>query len=112
MLVVVDDDGARLYSRRGTDLSARFPEVTAAVVAQVAPGTVLDGELVVWAGGRLDFAALQQRRARGVRAAADLGRQQPASLALFDVLAVAGTDVRGGPLDSRRVLLEELAAGW
>lgn len=76
------------------------------------PGTVLDGELVIWAEGRLDFGALQQRMARGDRAAAALGYEQPAFLALFDVLAVAGKDVRGGPFDARRALLEELATEW
>jgi ATP-dependent DNA ligase len=52
-VVVVVDDDARLYSRRGTDMSARFPEVTAAVAEQVESGTVLDGELVIVLDGEL-----------------------------------------------------------
>ena len=42
-------------------LTTYFPEVVAAVVEQLPSGTVLDGELVVYRGGRCDFMALQQR---------------------------------------------------
>jgi ATP-dependent DNA ligase len=52
-----DEVGMRLWSRHGTDLTSTFPEVAAAAAAQVEPGTVLDGELVVWSRG-LDFDAL------------------------------------------------------
>src|SRR4051794_25307335 len=71
-LVRVDADGARVRSRRGVDLTTAFGDVAAAAARQLSPGTVLDGELVVWDGdsGRLDFTALQRRviapsRARG-----------------------------------------------
>ncbi len=111
-VVVVDAGSARLYSRRGTDMSAQFPEVVAAATEQIAPGTVLDGELVIWSGGRLDFEALQRRMTRGPRAAEAVARELPASLVLFDLLAVDGQDVRGGPFDGRRAMLEELATGW
>jgi ATP-dependent DNA ligase len=47
LTATVGEDRATLWSRRGADLTARFPEVAAAVVAQVPAGTVLDGEVVV-----------------------------------------------------------------
>lgn len=46
---------------------------------------------------------------RSARNAAALASEQPASLVLFDVFAVAGRD---RPFDGRRALLEDLAAGW
>ena len=58
---VRDDDGARLWSRQGKDLTARFPDLTAAVMEQLEPGTVLDAEAVIWSGDRLDFDLLQRR---------------------------------------------------
>jgi hypothetical protein len=54
-------DGVFLQSRQQRPLGRYFPEIAAGLAAQVPPGTVLDGELVVYRGGRLDFAALQRR---------------------------------------------------
>ncbi len=72
---------------------------------------VVDGEAVVWSGGRLDVEALQRRliAGKGLRA---LVRELPASFAGFDVLSVAGHDTRALPLRDRRALLEELATEW
>lgn len=41
-----------------------------------------------------------------------LVREQPASFVAFDLLAVAGHDIRDAPLQQRRELLEQLAADW
>lgn len=111
LVSVVDDDGVTLWSRRGTDLTAAFPDIAAAVGEQVDPGTVLDSEVVVWAGDRLDFSALQ-RRVASPRSAARLARERPASLVAFDLLTHRGVDQRDRPLHERRALLEQAAAGW
>jgi len=58
-------DGAiALQSRQHKSLTAYFPDLTAALLAQVPPGTVLDGELVIYRDGRCDFGALHQRLTR------------------------------------------------
>lgn len=67
----------------------------------------INGELVIYRDGRLDFGALQRRihpssthaGRRGVRLA---------TLVVFDVLAVAGQDLRGRPYWARREHLEHL----
>lgn len=41
-----------------------------------------------------------------------LVKELPAAFVAFDVLAVAGHDVRGAPFAGRRRLLEELAREW
>jgi ATP-dependent DNA ligase len=46
------DGTVALQSRQTKPLTVYFPEVTTAVLEQVPPGTVLDGELVVYRGGR------------------------------------------------------------
>ncbi|MEU8226181.1 ATP-dependent DNA ligase [Kribbella sp. NPDC048915] len=103
----------RLWSRNGKDFTAKFPDVQAALQAQVDVDCVLDGELVVWDGARLDFDALQQRM---VNTAATVRRRlapaQPASLVVFDVLAVDSVDVRPMRWTARRTRLEELAKRW
>lgn len=111
-VVVHDDAGVSLWSRQGKELTGYFPELTAALASEVPPGCVVDGEAVIWAGGRLDFSALQQRLGAGPKTLPGLVRQAPASYVAFDVLAVAGQDARALPLSQRRALLEELARGW
>lgn len=81
----------RLYlqSRRGADLSGAFPDLVAAA-AQVQQDLVLDGELVVLQGGRLDFSALQQRARLTGRRAAAAGLATPAHVVYFDLLEQQG----------------------
>lgn len=111
-LILVDGDGVSVWSRRGTSFTEVFPELVDAALEQVSPGWVLDGEIVAWRDGRLDFEALQHRLGRSPRNAAILARRSPTSYAMFDVLAADGRDVRGEPFDVRRGLLEQAAAAW
>jgi ATP-dependent DNA ligase len=110
--ISVDDGAASLWSRQGTDLARFFPELVAAAEEQLPSGVVLDGEAVIWSKGRLDFDALQRRMTTSKTQLASLVRELPASFAAFDLLAVAGRDIRGVPLSGRRELLEALAADW
>ncbi|GGP84539.1 ATP-dependent DNA ligase [Streptomyces calvus] len=101
-----------LHSRNGTDLTAAFPEIRDAAVAQLPHDTAfLDGELVVWESGRLAFERLQQRLARrrgtGALAAA---RARPAHLVVFDLMRRGSTDLTPCPYSRRRAALEELFA--
>ena len=81
---LVGSDGAWLYSRQGKDLSRYFPDVLASVREQIPPGCVVDGEVVVWSEGRLDFDALQMRLVSSKAALAELVMKSPASLIAFD----------------------------
>jgi ATP-dependent DNA ligase len=103
----------RLWSRNGKDFTAKFPDIQAALAGQVGTDCVLDGELVVWTGERMDFDALQ---ARMVNTAATVRRRlvpaQPASLVVFDLLAVGRVDVRPMRWTARRERLESLAKAW
>jgi ATP-dependent DNA ligase len=99
----------RLDSRNAKPLLRYFPELRPAL-EQLPAGTVADGEVVVITGGRLDFDALQNRIHPAESRIRRLAAGTPARLALFDLLAVAGHDLRDRPLRERRALLEELAA--
>lgn len=104
-------EGCRVWSRNGADLTAGFPDIVGAACAQLQPGAVVDGELVVWSEGRLDFAALAPRLAyRGRRRPP--AQLAPAAFLAFDLLAADDADVRGEPLRVRRSLLEQLAGTW
>jgi len=99
---------AVVWSRTGTDLTDRFPEV-AELASAVPSDTVLDGELVVFDGsGRPDFEAIRQR---GL-----LGRiDGPATFIAFDVLRLSSRNLLAQRFRARRAALEELALtgpGW
>ncbi|GGM12357.1 non-homologous end-joining DNA ligase [Nakamurella endophytica] len=111
LAVVRDAKGVRLWSRQGHDLTHRFPEIAAAARAQLPPGTVADGEVVIWNGARLDFDLLQRRLATRPRDMAAAVRAHPASFVVFDLLADRGEDLRPRPLRERRDRLER-AAPW
>jgi ATP-dependent DNA ligase len=108
-LIRVDDDGARIRSRRGVDLTPGFPDIAEAAATQLHPGTVVDGELVIWNTdtGSLDFTALQHRLA-SPRRAATMARRRPASFVAFDLLVDAGTPLAGRALRERRRALDRL----
>ncbi|RXZ72840.1 ATP-dependent DNA ligase [Agromyces albus] len=110
-IALVRDAEIHLWSRQGKDLTRYFPELAVAA-GEIPEGCVVDGEAVVWNAGRLDFDALQRRLSTGAAKVGPLAYAQPASYVAFDVLAIAGRDVRGIVLQHRRALLEELASTW
>ncbi|MGW7312622.1 ATP-dependent DNA ligase [Streptomyces sp. NPDC054854] len=108
MVIVRTAADVLLQARSGRNVTAAFPDLAAA--ARLLPaGTVLDGEVVVWHAGRTDFALVQRRAAAATAARAGvLAQSLPASYAAFDVLELAGLDVRGRPYERRRALLVDL----
>lgn len=110
LVVLHDGDGAvTLQARSGRTVTGAFPDLAAAA-ALLPAGTVLDGEVVVWADGRIDFASVQQRAAATRARAALLARSLPASYAAFDLLAEGGADCRALPYEERRARLVRLLA--
>ena len=112
LVIVRRRSSTRLWSKQGRDLTDRFPDIAAAALAQVPPDTVVDGEVVVWNGERLDFGLLQKRMVTAVSRIGPLVAAHPASYVAFDLLALAGSDLRARPLRRRRAELERLAGPW
>ncbi|WP_456821006.1 ATP-dependent DNA ligase [Cellulomonas sp. URHB0016] len=97
----------RLSSRNERDVTQAYPELAALTDV---PGAVLDGEIVLLAGGVPSFAALAERmHVRDVRRAAALARRQPVSYMVFDLLRLHGVDLTARGYDERRALLAGLA---
>ena len=95
---ISDAAGVRLLSRRGKDLTAKFPLVSRDLMNAVKVGTALDGELVAFDDeGKLSFNALQNA-ASGTHFV----------FFAFDVLASEGKDVKALPLRERKDLLESI----
>jgi bifunctional non-homologous end joining protein LigD len=88
---------ATLTSRRGNDLTGRFPEVAKEIAKAVrSPDCVLDGEVCALDGeGRSSFSVMQQGSG-------------PLVYYVFDVLEVDGQPLLEQPLRERRKRLEQL----
>jgi ATP-dependent DNA ligase len=112
LVVVRTGSSTRVWSKQGRDLTDRFPDVVAAARAQLPAGTVLDGEVVIWNGSRLDFGLLQRRMITAPGRIGPVAAAHPASYFAFDLLAAGGADLRGQRLSRRRARLEELAERW
>jgi bifunctional non-homologous end joining protein LigD len=97
----------KLLYRTGRDATATFPEVARAVAHLPCDDFVIDGEVVALdERGAASFELLQKRL--GHTAAATVRRAAvtvPVVMFAFDLLAVAGHDLRGLPLSRRKELL-------
>jgi len=100
-----------IQSRDLRPLDRYFPELHDVLVEQLAPGCVLDGEIVIAGPKGLDFDALQLRLHPAASRVAKLAREMPSAFVAFDALAVSGRDLRGEPQRARRAALERLLEG-
>ncbi|HEX2212234.1 MAG TPA: ATP-dependent DNA ligase [Mycobacterium sp.] len=110
-LVFRDGDEIVLLSRSGKDLGRYFPEMVQALLDEVAPRCVLDGEVVVprEIGGRirLDWESLSQRIHPAASRIKMLAEQTPAHFIGFDALAVDSTSLLKEPFRIRREALSD-----
>jgi ATP-dependent DNA ligase len=83
-----------------------FPELVAAVIAELPDQCVLDGEIVIATDVGLDFDALQQRIHPAASRVTLLSEQTPASFIAFDLLALGDDDYTGHSFVERRAALE------
>ncbi|GAA4801794.1 hypothetical protein GCM10023200_43500 [Actinomycetospora chlora] len=106
-LAHADEDGLRLVTDTGRDVTSHFPELGARPWT-TAPGLVLDGVVVALDGVGRPSAGKLRRRHRVAHPSEVLQAQVPVSYYVFDVLEVAGTSTRRLPYRQRRELLAEL----
>jgi DNA ligase-1 len=102
-----------LWSRGEELITERYPEL-AAIAPYFPDGTVIDGEILPWKGGKvLPFAQLQRRIGRKTVGKAMLA-EVPVILMGYDLLEHNGIDFRERPLEERRETLEAIirGAGW
>src|SRR5215216_4456920 len=84
-----------LGSRNERPMTRYFPELVAAVTAELPERCVIDGEIVIATDHGLDFEALQLRLHPAASRVAMLAEQAPASFIAFDVLALGDDDFTG-----------------
>ncbi|MEU5164560.1 ATP-dependent DNA ligase [Streptomyces sp. NPDC020875] len=102
-----DGDEIVIGSRTGKPLTRYFPELVAALAAELPDRCVVDGEIVIVHGGRLDFDRLTERIHPADSRVRMLAERTPASFVAFDLLALGDESHLDTPLAERRVLLTE-----
>ncbi len=109
---IVFKDRDRIYtqSRDLRPLDRYFPELAPALVANLPPRCVVDGEIVVVGARGLEFELLQLRLHPAASRVAKLAASTPASFVAFDLLALGGRDLLAAPQAERRARLEDTLA--
>jgi bifunctional non-homologous end joining protein LigD len=94
-----DAAGVRLLTRRGIDWTNRYPTIAAAVAALACRSCLIDGEVVIC--GEDGIPVFDRLR---------YGRQPQAEAVLFafDLLELAGKDLRRTPVEERKHVLAKL----
>jgi ATP-dependent DNA ligase len=112
-IIFRDGDEVEIGSRNERPMTRYFPEVVAAVTANLPERCVIDGEIIIPSsdGRRLDFEALLQRVHPADSRVRLLAEQTPAAFVAFDLLAVGDDDYTGRPFTERRAALTEALAG-
>ncbi|HEV7189234.1 MAG TPA: ATP-dependent DNA ligase [Blastococcus sp.] len=110
-IVFRDGDEVELGSRNERPLTRYFPEVVAAVKANLPEKCVVDGEIVVPRGDRLHFEDLLQRIHPAASRVNLLAEQTPASFVAFDLLAVGDESLLDVPFEQRQARLRAELAG-
>jgi ATP-dependent DNA ligase len=93
-----------LLSRNGKDLGRYFPELLS-LAEHLAPGTVIDGEIVCPVDSGVSFTSLQRRLMMSTAERINAVGVEPVALIAFDLLHDHASDVRPAPLSRRRLKL-------
>lgn len=110
-IVFRDGDEVVLGSRNEKPMTRYFPELVESIKANTPERCVLDGEIVLITGDRLDFDALQQRIHPAASRVKLLSEQTPASFVGFDLLALGDQDLMHTPFADRRARLLDALGG-
>jgi len=110
-LVFRDGDEVELTSRNTKPLTRYFPEIVEAVKEHLPARVVLDGELFVAHGSRLQFETLQERIHPAASRVDKLSQETPAGFVAFDLLALGDESYVDRPFAERRAALEQALAG-
>ena len=99
--------GWELWGRELADYRPRYPELQ--VLANLPPGTILDGELLQLSQGLPDLEAMLARHQLAHPAKIQhASKEQPVTYVVFDLLAHQGRSLLCEPLHERRAVLQQL----
>jgi len=101
-IIFRDGESVRISSRNSLPLERYFPELLTPLRDALPERCVVDGEVVIATPNGLDFDSLQMRLHPAESRVKMLSQKTPASVVLFDILALGDDDLRATPLRERR----------
>ena len=107
-IVFRDRDEVELGSRNERPLTRYFPELVAAAKELLPERCVVDGEIVIPRGDRLDFEALLQRIHPAESRVNLLAETTPGTFVAFDLLALGDESFLETPFGERQARLREV----
>lgn len=109
IVVIKNKDKVRIMSRKGNDLTQKFPAVHEYFKAQTIAYFIVDGELVVFnSDGTPNFSKIVGRMHKtGETAIHHASKKEKAVAYLFDAMYTNGWDIRNETLEKRREWLKE-----
>ncbi|MFV0427592.1 MAG: ATP-dependent DNA ligase [Beutenbergiaceae bacterium] len=105
-IIFRDGDNVEITSRNTKPMTRYFPELVEAIKVNLPLRCVVDGEIVIATGNRLEFEILQQRIHPAASRITALSQQVPASFVAFDLLAWDDRTLMPEPFSHRRQALE------
>jgi len=111
VVIFRDGDDLHLQSRSKKPMLRYFPELRQPCLDALPDRCVVDGELIVQSGDRLDFDALQMRIHPAKSRIDRLAVETPAQIVLWDLLAEGDEDLCATPFGERRLRLQTALAG-
>lgn len=109
-LVFRDGDEIVLASRSTKELNRYFPELVEALKDNIPERCVLDGEIFIAIGDRLEFERLSDRIHPAESRVKLLAKETPSSFVAFDLLALGDESLLDEPFSARRQQLEHVLA--
>lgn len=109
-IAVRSGDEVELWSKSGKPLGRYFPEVQALFASLGPRQFILDGELLIVAGGAVSFDALQLRLHPAESRIRTLSSETPAMFMAFDCLALGKRMLGSQPFAERRAALAAMLA--
>jgi ATP-dependent DNA ligase len=109
-VVFRDGSEVEIGSRNERPMTRYFPELVAAFLSSLPPRCVIDGEIVIPVGARLDFETLQLRIHPAASRVQLLASETPAHFVAFDLLALDSDSYMDRPFAERRLALEQVLA--
>jgi ATP-dependent DNA ligase len=108
-LAFIEAGRVRLQSRQLTEITFQFPELGG--LAGLPPGTVLDGEVVIFQSGKPSLEPILRRASLQNRERIQhLSHNTPASYIVFDLPFLRGKSLMAAPLNVRREALTKIHA--
>ncbi|WP_049568341.1 ATP-dependent DNA ligase [Streptomyces sp. SBT349] len=104
-IVFRDGDEIEIGSRTTKSLTRYFPELAEGLRAHLPRRCVVDGEIIIVRGDRLDFDALLERIHPAASRVRTLAERTPATFVAFDLLALGDDALLDAPLHERRAAL-------